>query len=52
MKKQELDTRQKSEDAYDTIDKQMKVLKEEFRSNTLSDEKLLKYLKEDKEERE
>lgn len=47
IKKQELDTRQKLEEAYDTIDKQMKALREEFRSNTLSDEKLLEHFKDD-----
>lgn len=47
MKKQKLDTRQKLEEAYDTIGKQMKTLREEFRSNTMSDEKLLEYFKDD-----
>lgn len=47
MKKQELDTRQKLEDAYDTINKQMKELREEFRINTISDENLLEHFKDD-----
>lgn len=47
MKKQELDTRQKMEDAYDTIDKQMKKLREEFRENTIIDKKLLEHFKGD-----
>ena len=47
MKKQELDTRQKLEEAYDSIDKQIKELREQFRKNTLSDEKLLEHFKND-----
>lgn len=47
MKNQELDTRQKLEEAFDKIDKQMKTIKEEFRINTISDEKLLEHFKDD-----
>lgn len=47
LEKRELDTRQKLEEAYDTIDKQMKALREEFRNSTISDENLREYFKDD-----
>ena len=47
IKKRELDTRQKLEEAYDVIDKQMDELREEFRINTISDQHLLEHFKED-----
>ena len=47
IKKQELDTRQKLEEAYDVINKQMDELREEFRINTISDSHLLEYFKDD-----
>ncbi len=47
IKKQELDTKQKLEEAYDTIDNQMKKLREEFRENTITDKKLLEHFKDD-----
>ena len=47
IKKRELDTRQKLEEAYDVIDKQMDKLREEFRINTISDSHLLEHFKDD-----
>ena len=47
MKRQELDTREKLGDAFEKINKQMKTLREEFRNNTISDEKLLDHFKDD-----
>lgn len=47
LKKQEIDTKQELEDAYTTIDEQMKALREEFRSNTMSDVNLLEHFKDD-----
>lgn len=47
IKNQELDTREKLEEAYDIIYKQMKILREEFEENTISDKNLLEYFKDD-----
>lgn len=47
IKKQDINTRQKLEDAYNTINEQMKILREEFRSSTISDEELLEHFKDD-----
>lgn len=47
IKKQKIDTKQKLEDAYNTIDEQMKILREKFRDNTISDENLLEHFKDD-----
>ena len=47
IKKRELNKRQKLEEAYDTIDKQMQKLKEEFRINTSSDQHLQEFFKDD-----
>lgn len=47
IEKQELDTRQKLEEAYNTIDKQMKKLRYEFEQNTGADEKLVEHFKDD-----
>ena len=47
IKKQELDTRQKMEEVYDTIDKQMNTLREDFKTNTLSDNNLIEHFKND-----
>lgn len=45
IERQELDTRQKLEEAYDTIDKQMKKLRYEFEQDTGADEKLVEHFK-------
>ena len=47
IEKQELDSRQKLEEAYDTIDKQMKKLRYEFEQDTGADEKLIEHFKDD-----
>lgn len=47
IERQELDTRQKLEEAYDTIDKQMNKLRYEFEQDTGADEKLAEYFKND-----
>lgn len=47
IEKQELGTRQKLEEAYDTIDKQMKKLRYEFEQDTGADEKLIEHFKDD-----
>ena len=47
IKKRELDTRKKIEEAHDIIDMQMKELREEFRLNTISDQHLLEHFKDD-----
>lgn len=44
---QELDTREKMEEAYDLIDKQMKKIRKEFKENTITDKKLLEHFKDD-----
>ena len=47
IEKQELDNRQKLEEAYDTIDKQMKKLRYEFEQDTGANEKLIEHFKDD-----
>lgn len=47
IENQELNTRKKLEDAYNTIDKEMKKLRIEFEKNTGTDEKLAEYFKND-----
>ena len=47
LENQELNTREKMEDAYDLIDKQMKKIRKEFKENTITDKKLLEYFKND-----
>lgn len=47
IEKQELDTKEKLEEAYDTIDKEMKKLRYEFEQDTGADEKLVEYFKND-----
>lgn len=47
IERQELDTKEKLEEAYDTIDKEMKKLRYEFEQDTGADEKLVEYFKND-----
>ena len=47
MKRQEQKKKKKLGDAFEKINKQMKTLREEFRNNTISDEKLLDHFKDD-----
>jgi len=47
IERQKLDTREKLEEAYDTIDKQMKKLRFEFEQDASADEKLVEHFKND-----
>lgn len=47
IERQELNTREKLEEAYDTIDKQMKKLRYEFEQDTGADEKLIEHFQDD-----
>lgn len=47
IERQELNTRKKLEEAYDTIDKKMKKLRYEFEQDTGADEKLVEHFKDD-----
>lgn len=44
---QELDTKEKMEEAYDIIVKQMQKIREEFQENTINDKKLIEHFKND-----